>query len=329
MKKIRISFFIFTMLFSIHGFSQTYLKPLMSLEEIKKERYFDLLDYTVTSNIPQIFELEAKMIESSDLAVNYGDQSTYLYKQALTLAYTAVFMDNILSGYHEGYIKESDFEKYSAFSTKGIFASEMQQRSKRILEYLAKSSALLPNDYRVLSWNAGMKTKYVDPKYMSEIVGLIKRFENTFTIMTALTLMEESPISDSDLEVVDKYVKKYASLSTPCFKAKTKAECRSTPEAPFGAQGGTLALADHRLKIAMRENNPVQKLIGRMLSRLLYSSANKYWMKDTTPNWKYKYLISERVELTRKDSFTEEELSVFWKGPSNKAIYRCATCHSK
>lgn len=301
----------------------------MSLDEVKDQNYFDLLDYTVSENIPKIFELETKMIESSDLAVSYSDQSTYLYKQALTIAYTAVYMDNILSGYKEGFIKESDFEKYSKFATKGIFSSEMEQRSKRILKYLAKASTLLPNDYRVLSWNAGMKTKYVDPKYMSEIIGLIKRFENTFTIMTALTLMEEFPISNSDLAVVDRYVKKYASLSTPCFKAKTKAECRSTPESPYGAQGGTLALADHRLKIAMRENNPVQKLIGRMLSRLLYSSANKYWMKDSTPNWKYKYLIAERIELTRKDSFKEEELNTFWKSSSNKALYRCATCHSK
>jgi hypothetical protein len=271
--------------------------------------------------------LEAKLIDSADQAYAMADSDPYLRKNALIFIYTALMMDNLIEANHLGVLTYSEWTKLKAYSTKADPKEEYDIRKEKILKYVDRAQVLLPNDLRMPSWVYGMKAKHVDPIYADEIINMARDRQDTFALISALTVTKNIKLNDDQEAVLAKLVKKFTSLSSPCFFGKTKSQCRSTELAPYASQTGVIMMADYRLKTAKKEkSNRLQKL-GRIFSRALYNSTGMVWMKDSTPFWVNKHIIPGRVALTDKYAKIED-INAFWKTPDSQVIYSCSSCHA-
>lgn len=290
--------------------------------------YFERLDYWSPKIVEGMPELESFLVDAAEYALPLPDSDPYLQENALIFIYAALYMDNLLEAHRLGFISFSKLTEYKQLSKTGIEIDEIHAREKKILAYVDRASQLRPNDIRMGSWVYGMKIKHIGAEYVDSIIKMVEERQDTFSLISALTVTRDLVLKPEHTLVLDEMVKKFTSLASPCFKGSTKEQCRSPRLAPFAAQTGVLMLADYRLRMAARDDTSRTRTIGRFFARMLYNSTDMVWMKDSTPEWRNRDLIEDRVKLTRGDNFSPESVMNFWQSHSSRAIYHCTSCHS-
>lgn len=319
------NFFYFLLTFTI---SNSFATHPLTIKEIKELGYFDKLDYTSEEVRAQMPTFEARLFQETQRVSKFYNVNPYFKDNALIFIYTALYMDNNLEAYKHQYLSFRDLTSQMQLSNSENAEDEIKARAAKIIEYVDRAKELLADDIRIDSWVYGMKAKHVDTElYVSKIVQFAQAKKDTFSLVSALTITHDKKVTPEQEKILTKLVKKFSSINSPCFSGKTKSQCRSTELAPFAAQTGVVMLADYRFKSSLKEKGEFARRMGRILSESLYRSTHQFWMKDSTPFWRNKNLVSDRLLLTHDKNIKHNVVDEKFRRPENTVIFQCSSCH--
>jgi hypothetical protein len=311
-------------------------------------KFFQTLDYQQSKIAAEIPEYENHLWKTVEqIRPDLLDTSRkHSPESAMALVYTAFYTGNANYGALSGAISYQELTRFRRFAPhRSDLASELAAREQAAHDLLSLAQQTLPNEPMIKGYLATshLRAKLDESGELSqdavEQVVAAAESDPPFNLFSALiTLDDFAPRADLRRRI-DRVLDVMTSGDGPCDRAIPRRGCFPNLRiVPFAFQGSRVIAGDGYLKRARdrlaadagdRDGKAyVQRaleLYRKLFDRLLFFGA----IRKLTGAWPLKAAVQERIDTAQAMLDGKLPAVDFFRSATYKAVYRCASCHSR